>query len=168
MKAIFKLVKKLLVWNQQLQVQELMQVHHEKFFEIYNGHPGINWEGDASHPGHEKIWDIANTLRIAEFKANQAKGMKAQFIFDKIAETEQVSVTEQELSAWLIQQAPRYGMAPQQLADLLVKNGNVNMAIADIRRAKALEVVLKAAHVVDSKGNVVDLNALDEDMAALS
>ena len=105
---------------------------------------------------------------IAEFKANQAKGMKAQFIFDKIAETEQVSVTEQELSAWLIQQAPRYGMAPQQLADLLVKNGNVNMAIADIRRAKALEVVLKAAHVVDSKGNVVDLNALDEDMAALS
>jgi hypothetical protein len=42
------------------------------------------------------------------------------------------------------------------------------MAIADIRRAKALEVVLKAAHVVDSKGNVVDLNALDEDMAALS
>ena len=105
---------------------------------------------------------------IAEFKANQAKGMKAQFIFDKIAEAEQVSVSEQELSAWLIQQAPRYGMAPQELADILVKNGGVNMAIADIRRAKALEVVLKSVQVVDTKGNVVDLNALDQDVAALS
>ena len=105
---------------------------------------------------------------IAEYKANQAKGMKAQFIFDKIAETEQVSVSEQELSAWLIQQAPRYGMAPQQLADVLVKNGGVNMAVADIRRAKALEVVLKSVQVVDTKGAIVDLNALDEDVAALS
>ena len=105
---------------------------------------------------------------IAEFKANQAKGMKAQFIFDRIAEDEQVSVSEQELSAWLVQQAPRYGMAPQQLADLLVKNGNVSMAVADIRRAKALEAVLKMAKVVDTKGNVVDLDALDQDVAALS
>ena len=105
---------------------------------------------------------------IAEFKANQAKGMKAQFIFDKIAETEQVSVSEQELSAWLIQQAPRYGMAPQELADVLVKNGGVNMAVADIRRAKALEVVLKSVQVVDSKGSIVDLDALDQDVAALS
>lgn len=105
---------------------------------------------------------------IAEFKENQAKGLKAQFIFDRIAEAEQVTVTEQELSAWLVQQAPRYGMAPQQLADMLVENGSVQMAIADIRRAKALEVVLKAAQVADTKGNVIDLEALDEDMAALA
>jgi trigger factor len=105
---------------------------------------------------------------IAEFKANQVKGLKAQFVFDRIAEAEQVAVTEQELSAWLVQQAPRYGMAPQALADMLVKNGGVQMAIADIRRAKALEVVLKSAQVVDSKGNVVDLNALDADLAELA
>lgn len=105
---------------------------------------------------------------IAEFKENQAKGLKAQFIFDRIAEAEQVEVTEAELSAWLVQQAPRYGMAPQQLADMLVQNGGVQMAVADIRRAKALEVVLKSAQVVDSKGNVVDLNALDQDMAELA
>lgn len=105
---------------------------------------------------------------IAEFKQNQAKGLKAQFIFDRIAEAEQVEVTEQELSAWLVQQAPRYGMAPQQLADMLIQNGGVQMAVADIRRAKALEVVLKSAQVVDTKGNVVDLKSLDEDMAALA
>ena len=68
-------------------------------------------------------------------------------------------MSEQELSAWLIQQAPRYGMAPQQLADVLVKNGGVNMAVADIRRAKALEVVLKSVQVVDTKGVVVEVNS---------
>ncbi len=104
----------------------------------------------------------------AEFKESQARNLKAQFVLDRIAEAEQVSVTEQELSAWLVQQAPRYGMSPQQLADTLVQNGGVQMAVADVRRAKALEVVLKSAQVVDSKGNVVDLDALDEDMAALA
>ena len=104
----------------------------------------------------------------AEFKASQARNLKAQFVFDKIAEAEQLQVNDQELSAWLVQQAPRYGMQPQQLADTLMQNGGVQMAIQDIRRAKALEVALKAAQVVDTKGNVVDLDALDEDVAALS
>jgi trigger factor len=104
----------------------------------------------------------------AEFKASQARNLKAQFVFDKIAEAEQLQVNDQELSAWLVQQAPRYGMQPQQLADTLVQNGGVQMAIQDIRRAKALEVALKAAQVVDTKGQVVDLNALDEDVASLA
>ena len=103
----------------------------------------------------------------AEFKAGQERNLKAQFIFDRIAEAEQLKVSEQELSAWLVQQAPRYGMQPQQLADTLVQNGGVQLALADIRRAKALEVALKGAQVVDTKGAVVDLNALDEDVAAL-
>ena len=103
-----------------------------------------------------------------EFREGQARNLKAQFIFDRIAETEQLTVTEAELSAWLVQQAPRYGMSPQQLADTLVENGGVQMAVSDIRRAKALEVALKSAQVVDTKGNAVDLSALDEDVANLA
>jgi len=29
-----------------------MQVHDEKFFEIYNGHPGVHNAGDATRPQH--------------------------------------------------------------------------------------------------------------------
>jgi trigger factor len=104
----------------------------------------------------------------AEFVANQRKSLKAQFVFDKIAETEEIAVSEQELSAWLVQQAPRYGMSPQEFADALVKSGGVQMAIADVRRAKALEVALRAAQIVDTNGVVINLDDLDADMAALS
>lgn len=102
----------------------------------------------------------------AEFEQNSRNSMKAQFIFDKIAEQENLQVSDQELSAWLVQQAPRYGMNPQEFADALVKSGGVGMAVSDVRRAKAVEVVLQSVQVVDSNGQVVDLSALDEDIAA--
>ena len=37
-----------------------MQVHHEKFFEVYNGHPGVHNAGDAAHLSTEEIWDSSS------------------------------------------------------------------------------------------------------------
>jgi trigger factor len=102
----------------------------------------------------------------AEVEQQARDGMKSQFILDKIAEKEEVSVGETELSAWLVQQAPRYGMSPDQFAQMLVESGQVPVAIQDIRRAKALGVVLEQAKVVDTDGNEVDLKALDAELAA--
>jgi trigger factor len=102
----------------------------------------------------------------AEVEKQARDGLKSQFLLDKIAEQEEVSVGETELSAWLVQQAPRYGMGPDQFAQMLVESGQVPMAIQDIRRAKALAVVLEGANVVDADGNPVDLKALDAEMLA--
>lgn len=44
--------------------EELALVIEEKFYEVYNGHPGINTLGDEIRPGDERIWDIANTIRV--------------------------------------------------------------------------------------------------------
>lgn len=44
--------------------QELAEVVEDQFFEVYNGHPGINHQGDKDRPSDEEIWDIANALRI--------------------------------------------------------------------------------------------------------
>ena len=46
--------------------EELASVAEMGYFEIYNGHPGINHLGDENRPGDERIWDIANTIRLAE------------------------------------------------------------------------------------------------------
>jgi len=100
----------------------------------------------------------------AEVEQQAREALKSQFILDKIAEQEEVSVGETELSAWLVQQAPRYGMSPDQFAQALVEAGQVPMAIQDIRRAKALAVVLESATVVDADGNAVDLKALDAEL----
>ena len=102
----------------------------------------------------------------AEVEQQARESLKSQFVLDKIAETEEVSVGETELSAWLIQQAPRYGMSPDAFAQALVEAGQVPMAIQDIRRAKALAVVLESAKIVDVDGNEVDLKALDAEMMA--
>ncbi|MGI9240163.1 MAG: PHP domain-containing protein [Verrucomicrobiales bacterium] len=48
--------------------EDIAHVLEERFFEVYNGHPGINHLGSEQRgrPGDEKIWDIANTLRRSE------------------------------------------------------------------------------------------------------
>ena len=48
--------------------EDIAHVMEERFFEVYNGHPGINHLGSENppRPGDEQIWDIANTLRLTE------------------------------------------------------------------------------------------------------
>ncbi len=58
-----------------LTAQDLAAVAEGDYFEVYNGHPGINHLGDETRPGDEKIWDIANTIRIAEMKAAPLKAV---------------------------------------------------------------------------------------------
>lgn len=52
------------VWG--VTAEELMQLHGEQFFEIYNGHPGVHNDGDATRLGTEAMWDAILTRRIAE------------------------------------------------------------------------------------------------------
>ena len=54
---------------------DLAKVALGGYMEIYNGHPGINHLGDATRPGDVKIWDIANTIRIAEMKTSPLYGV---------------------------------------------------------------------------------------------
>ena len=41
----------------------------ERHFEVHNGHPLVNQQGDAIHPGIERMWDIANTIRLVDLGA---------------------------------------------------------------------------------------------------
>jgi hypothetical protein len=41
----------------------------ERYFEVYNGHPGVNQPGDEHRPSIDRLWDIANTIRLAELEA---------------------------------------------------------------------------------------------------
>ncbi|MBK95985.1 MAG: hypothetical protein CMJ79_09780 [Planctomycetaceae bacterium] len=49
--------------------EDLAAVVQERFVEIYNGHPGVNVLGDDDHASVEKIWDIANTIRLVQLAA---------------------------------------------------------------------------------------------------
>jgi hypothetical protein len=49
--------------------EDLAAVVAERFFEVYNGHPGVNHLGDKTRMGMEKMWDVANYLRVAKLEA---------------------------------------------------------------------------------------------------
>jgi hypothetical protein len=44
--------------------EELMRIDHEQFFEVYNGHPSVNNDGDELHAGTERVWDIVLAERL--------------------------------------------------------------------------------------------------------
>ncbi|MEY3110318.1 MAG: hypothetical protein RL079_1003 [Verrucomicrobiota bacterium] len=44
--------------------EELMRIDHEQFFEVYNGHPSVNNDGDELHAGTERVWDILLAERL--------------------------------------------------------------------------------------------------------
>jgi trigger factor len=96
----------------------------------------------------------------AELREAAEKSVKTQFILDSIADAEAVSVSDAELTEYIVRQAQRYGMGPQEFADQIVQAGNIAALVADVRRNKALATVLESATVTDASGNKVDLSAL--------
>jgi hypothetical protein len=50
--------------------EDLAAVMAERFFEVYNGHPGVNHRGDDKNPGVERMWDLANHLRVNKLGGN--------------------------------------------------------------------------------------------------
>ncbi|HQU47359.1 MAG TPA: hypothetical protein PK867_31440 [Pirellulales bacterium] len=55
--------------------EDLAHVVLERHFEVYNGHPGVNQLGDDIHPAVDRLWDIANTIRLAHLHAPPLYGI---------------------------------------------------------------------------------------------
>jgi len=92
-----------------------------------------------------------------EFKKGSRKSMQSQFILDKIAEEENIGVSDADLSEWITQNSMKYQMAPQTFADALVRSGEITLVMGEIRRSKALTLVVKEADVTDTAGQKVDV-----------
>jgi hypothetical protein len=55
--------------------EDLAAVVSEQFFEVYNGHPGVNHAGDKNHPGIEPMWDLVNAIRLTLLEAPPLMGL---------------------------------------------------------------------------------------------
>jgi trigger factor len=96
----------------------------------------------------------------AEVDGQVRSSLKSDFLLDAIVSSEDVQITEIELTEYLVRTSQRYGMAPQQFAEELQKAGQIQQLVAEVTRAKALASVLGRITVKDASGNVVDLEAL--------
>ncbi|MFE9659734.1 trigger factor [Streptomyces sp. NPDC005955] len=98
-----------------------------------------------------------------ETKTAAVKGIKTQFVLDELVSKEKLNVNQEELTEHLMRRAASSGMSPDQFAQAVVEGGQVPMLVGEVARGKALAVVVEAATVKDTNGEVVDLD--DEDDA---
>ena len=102
----------------------------------------------------------------AHVRVDIERDMRSRFVLDAVATQQELGVAEAELSEYIVRRSSRAGISPDEYARQLVDSGTVQMAVADVLRAKALAYVLEQAVVTDASGREVDLNRLDTDAAS--
>ncbi len=95
----------------------------------------------------------------AEVTESSTATFRTQIFLDALAEKEEVKVSQDELTQYLVQGAAQYGMEPGEFIKVLDQNGQIPGMVGEVARSKALSVALSKAKVVDTKGKAVDLTA---------
>ena len=94
-----------------------------------------------------------------QFQQDARRSVKAGFVLDKLATQEELGVDQDELAAYVTEQAYRMGVAPDQLARQLSESGQLAAFAADVLRGKALTLIAERASVTDESGRSVDIKA---------
>ena len=107
--------------------------------------------------------DAAGTTEeemAGQFGTDARRAVKAGFVLDKLAQAEELGVTQEELSAYVTEQAYRMGVAPDRLAKELTDRNQLGSVVNDILRSKAMTLLAERAAIKDESGRTVDLAAL--------
>lgn len=58
-----------------VRAEDLAAADELRFFEVYNGHPGVRNYGDDLHAACERLWDIALALRLGKLRQSAFFGL---------------------------------------------------------------------------------------------
>jgi trigger factor len=87
------------------------------------------------------------------------RGVKVGFVLDELARSEELTVSQAELSYFVADQAQRMGMAPEYFARQLSESGQIGLAVTEVLRGKAAAQLAERVTVTDEDGNPVDVKA---------
>ena len=88
-----------------------------------------------------------------DLKKRSEDAIKAQFVLDMVAEQQELSVNDQELTEHIVRHAQRSGVSPDQFAQHAVENNLVPSLVSEVVRGKALAHLVENAKVTDASGN---------------
>jgi trigger factor len=94
-----------------------------------------------------------------QFVQDARRSIKAGFILDKLAAQEELGVDQEELAAYVTEQAYQMGISPDRLAKELSDRGQLASVAGDVLRRKAMTLIAERASVTDESGRVVDIKA---------
>jgi trigger factor len=96
----------------------------------------------------------------SDIEEQSRRTVKAGLVLDEVARDGELAVTQTDLEYYITEQASRYGVSPDQVAQQLVEAGQINAAAGEVLRGKALSAVAEKVKVTDEAGNAIDLKAL--------
>jgi trigger factor len=96
----------------------------------------------------------------AELGEAATEAVRIQLVLDTLADAEKVDVTDDDFGQEIMHRAQRAGVAPQQYYDQLVRSGAAGAIFGDVRRSKALSLLMERVEITDSAGGRVDVAAL--------
>ncbi|MFC0530814.1 trigger factor [Phytohabitans kaempferiae] len=96
----------------------------------------------------------------AELAEAATEGVKIQLLLDTLADAEDVQVSDDEFGHEIMHRAQRAGVQPQQYYDQLVRSGTAGAVFGDVRRGKALAVVMERIKIKDAAGNELSMDDL--------
>jgi len=94
-----------------------------------------------------------------ELLQQSRRDVKTGFVLDEVARSEELSVSQAELSYFVADQAQRMGIGPEYLARQLSESGQIGAAVTEVLRGKAATLLAERAKVIDEAGNAVDVKA---------
>ena len=94
-----------------------------------------------------------------QFVEDARRSIKAGFILDKLAAQEELGVDQEELAAYVTEQAYQMGISPDRLAQELSDRGQLPSVAGDVLRRKAMTLIAERASVTDEAGRDVDIKA---------
>ena len=114
--------------------EDLMRVKGERFFEVYNGHPATHSDGDATHAGADRLWDIVQTMRLNEFNEGP---LYALAVDDSHNYHKQSSSISNPGRGWVVVRAPALTatniVAAMEAGDFYASSG---VRLKDVRRGQ--------------------------------
>lgn len=122
---------------------DLMRVRGLRFFEVYNGHPQVNNEGDADHPSTERLWDLALTHRLTDLGLGVLYGIATD---DSHHYHEQAVGRSNAGRGWVMVRSthltPEYLIRAMEAGDFY---GSSGVTLQDVRRSEGqLEIDIAA------------------------
>ena len=95
-----------------------------------------------------------------ETKEAAEKSVRTRLVLDALADREQTTVSEEELTERIVFQAQQYQMQPEEFVRRIQEAGQLGAVYSDVRRSKALIAAVRAATVTDASGSEVDMSDL--------
>jgi trigger factor len=95
-----------------------------------------------------------------EAREDAEKSVRVRLVLDKLADDQEVTVGQEELTERIVFQAQQYQMPPEEFVQRIQEAGQLGAIYADVRRSKALIAAVRAATVTDASGTALDMAEL--------